>query len=256
MKLSNRTILVTGGASGIGLAFAAEFIELGNEVIAVGRRREALEAAKARLPTLHILVADVSDLASVRGLAATMAERFPKLDVLMNNAGIMRYHNLARPGDDLVGLTAEVDTNLTGLIRLTAALMGQLTANHGAVINVGSGLGWVPLPASPIYCATKAAVHSYTISLRLQLREAGVEVVELIPPATDTDFNRDLPPDANVKLISVDTLVAQALPGLLRGDPEINVGQAAQLHWMSRIAPRFIQGQLYTASKGLIPKEG
>jgi uncharacterized oxidoreductase len=255
MKLSGRTILITGGSAGIGLAFAAKFIELGNEVIVTGRDRARLDEAKARHPKLHTIVSDVADIASVTALAAEVSARFPKLDVLMNNAGILVHRNVARGTTDLAALTTELDINVAGTIRTTAAFVELLKANHGAIINVTSGLAFVPLPSAPIYCATKAALHSYTMSLRFQLQDAGVEVVELMPPAIDTAINAGMPKDGDVKLISTDELVALTMPGLLAGDPEIRPGQANQLHWMSRIAPGFINGQLWKGSKGFVPAE-
>ena len=119
---------------------------------------------------------------------------YPRLDVLMNNAGIMLHRNLKVPATDLDGLMAEMNTNVGGVIRMTSAFIDILTANKGTVINVSSALAFVPLPSAPIYCATKAAIHSYTQSLRFQLEESGVEVIELMPPEPSSPDRRHFAP--------------------------------------------------------------
>ena len=178
MKLTGRTILITGGSAGIGLAFALKFLELGNQVIVTGRRQSALDELKRKHPKLQTIQSDAADPAQIAALARRVRAEYPKLDVLMNNAGIMLHKNLKAPAVDLDGLMAEVNINVGGVIRTTSSFIDILTANKGTVINVSSGLAFVPLPSAPIYCATKAAVHSYTQSLRFQLEETGVEVIE------------------------------------------------------------------------------
>jgi uncharacterized oxidoreductase len=252
MKLTGRTILITGGSAGIGLAFALKFVELGNEVIVTGRRQAALDEVKSRHAKLHTMQSDVADPAQIAALAARMKAEFPKLDVLMNNAGVMLYKNLKAPAADLAGLTAEMNINVGGVIGMTSALIDILTANKGTVINVSSGLAFVPLPAAPIYSATKAAIHSYTQSLRFQLEETGVEVIELMPPAVKTDLTADLP-QGSVGLISTAELVKQSLRSLRAGSLEIRPGQSKQLALLRRLAPDFINGQLWKASKRLVP---
>jgi uncharacterized oxidoreductase len=252
MNLSNRTILITGGSAGIGLAFALKFAELGNEVIVTGRRQKVLEDVKARHPNLHTIQSDVADPAQIAALAARVKADFPKLDVLMNNAGIMLYKNLRAPATDLAGLMAEVNINLGGVITTTAAFIDILTANKGTVINVSSALAFVPLPAAPIYSATKAAIHSYTQCLRFQLEESGVEVVELMPPGVKTDMTTELA-EGGVTVITTEELVKQSFVALKTGAPEIRPGQSKQLAFMRRLAPDFINGQLWKASKKLVP---
>jgi uncharacterized oxidoreductase len=252
MKLSGHTILVTGGSVGIGLAFAAKFLELGNEVIITGRRQAKLDEARARFPKLHTIVSDVSSAAEVAKLGVEVKERFPRLDVLMNNAGVLVNRNLGVSSSDLEALTSEMDTNVNGTMRTISALIDLLKANKGTIINVSSGLAFVPLTSAPIYSATKAAIHSYTTSLRFQLKDAGVHVVELMPPAVRTELTSGVP-EGDFKLITVDELVALTIPALEAGKVEIRPGQANQLHWMSRLAPTFINGQLFKGSKSLIP---
>jgi uncharacterized oxidoreductase len=253
MKLEGNTILLTGGSAGIGLAMAKELVALGNRVIITGRNAAKLEAARAEVPELETIQSDAADPDAVRQLAAHVAQHYPAMNVLINNAGVFIPRNLTGPTKDLVGLTSELDINLAGPIRTISALIDRLKANRGTIINVSSGLAFVPLQLSPIYCATKAALHSYTITLRQQLKDEGVEVIELMPPAVKTDLTAELPEDGDFKIITTEQLMKETFKGLRAGKLEIRPGQANQLHWMSRIAPGFINGQLEKGSKALVP---
>ena len=166
-----------------------------------------------------------------------MKADYPKLDVLMNNAGISHYKNLKATAADLADLTLELNINAGGVIRMTSAFIDILKANRGTLINVSSALAFVPLPCIPIYCATKAAIHSYTLSLRFQLQETGVEVIELMPPAVKTDMTADLPEGDGITLITTEELVKQSFKALKAGSLEIRPGQSKQLALMSRLAP-------------------
>ena len=252
MELTGHIILITGGSAGIGLAVAQKFIELGNEVIVTGRRQSKLDEVKALHPKLHTIQSDVADPAAIAALAADVKRRFPKLDVLMNNAGVFNMRNLRAPSSDLAGLTTEIEINVNGMIRMTSALVDLIAANKGTIINVSSALAFVPLTSAPIYSASKAAIHSYTTSLRFQLRDAGVRVVELMPPLVRTEMITDMS-EGDFKVITTDVLVAAAFKALKGGALEIRVGQSNQLYWMSRIAPGFINGQLWNGSQALIP---
>jgi uncharacterized oxidoreductase len=254
MKLTGRTILITGGSAGIGLAFALKFLELGNEVIVTGRRQAVLDEVKARYPKLHTIQSDIADPVQIAALAARVKAEFPKLDVLMNNAGVGAAMNLTVPASDLASLTSEVDINLGGVIRMTSALMDVLIANRGTIINVSSGLALVPLPSNAIYSATKAAVHSYTQSLRFQLESSGVEVIELMPPAVRTDMTDEFA-QHGISMISTDELVRQSFAGLRSGKAEIRPGQSQQLAFLRRLAPNFINRQLWKASKAMVPAD-
>jgi uncharacterized oxidoreductase len=251
MNVSGNTILITGGSGGIGLALAKKFIELDNQVIITGRRQDKLDAAAKDTPKLETIRSDAADAKAVAELARQMRARYPKLNVLVNNAGVMVYRNLSVP-DELDALTSEIDINLSGPIRIVSALIEQIKGNKGTIINVSSGLAFVPLQAAPVYCATKAAMHSYTISLRQQLADHGVDVIELMPPAVRTDLAH-FPDDASFKIITTDVLVDATMKALARGTREIRPGQSNQLRFMSRLAPGFIQGQLAKGSKSLIP---
>ena len=253
MKITGRTILITGGSAGIGLAFALKFLELGNQVIVTGRRQTVLDEVKAKYPKLHTIQGDVADPAQIASLATRVKAEYPRLDVLMNNAGIMLHKNLKVPAPDLDRLMAEMNINVGGVIRMTSAFIDILAGNKGTVINVSSGLAFVPLPSAPIYCATKAAVHSYTQSLRFQLEETGVEVIELMPPAVKTELSADIAEGNGITLMTTDELVKQSFASLKTGALEIRPGQAKQLALMRRLAPNFINRQLWKASKKLVP---
>jgi uncharacterized oxidoreductase len=252
MKLTGRTILITGGSAGIGLAFALKFLELGNEVIVTGRRQAQLDAVKAQHPKLHTIQSDSADPAQIAALAARVKKEFPKLDVLMNNAGVGVAKNLKTSVSDLAGLMTEMEINVGGVIRTTSALINILTANQGTVINVSSLLAFAPLPAMPIYSASKAAVHSYTQSLRFQLEDTGVEVIDLMPPTVRTDMTSEFD-EAGMSAITPEELVNKTLAALRAGKREIRPGQSNQLALMRRLAPNFINRQLWKASKALVP---
>lgn len=253
MKLSNRTILITGGSGGIGLAFALKFIELGNEVIVTGRRQAVLDLVKAKYPRIHTIRSDVANPTEIAALAARMKADFPKLDVLVNNAGISRYRNLATSAANLDELMVEVNINVGGVLRMTSAFIDILAANKGTLINVSSGLAFVPLPCLPIYCATKAAIHSYTQSLRFQLENSDVEIIEIMPPAVKTDMTADISDHDGISLITTDKLMKLTFASLRKGSLEIHPGQSRQLALMRRLAPGFINQALWKASKKFVP---
>ncbi|GAB1584161.1 SDR family oxidoreductase [Phyllobacterium phragmitis] len=187
MQMSGNTILITGGGSGIGEALAHRFHDLGNTVIIAGRRMEALEKAIGQRPRMHALTLDIESAEGVASFAKRLVTEFPAVNVLVNNAGIMRFEALDR-FRDLSDAEATVTTNLLGPIRLTNALVEHLAGqSNAAIINVSSGLAFVPLVAAPTYSATKAAIHSYTVAMREAL-EGKVEVIELVPPAVQTDL--------------------------------------------------------------------
>jgi len=189
MKTAGNTILITGGGSGIGRGLAEAFHALGNHVIVAGRRKAALDETTAANPGMTSLTLDIQDPADIRSFAAKVATRYPALNVLINNAGIMRAEKLQAQQDDLADAEVIIATNLLGPIRLTAALLPLLQKQpRSAIMNVSSGLAFVPMAQTPTYCATKAAIHSYTQSLRHQLRASTTEVLELVPPYVATDL--------------------------------------------------------------------
>jgi len=186
MKMSGNSILVTGGGSGIGRGLAEAFVKRGNRVLIAGRNRERLEAVAAKNPGMEVLTVDVADEASIARLAEQAIQKFPGLNVLVNNAGMMQTEDLRDPAS-VAKAEAIVATNLLGPIRLTLALLPQLAAQpDAAVLNVTSGLGFLPLATTPTYCATKAALHSWSQSLRWQLRATSIKVHEIAPPYVRT----------------------------------------------------------------------
>ncbi len=187
MQSTGNTILVTGGGSGIGQALAAAFHERGNTVIVAGRRQSALAETVKAYPGMSSMILDIEDPVSIAAMATTLESEHPTLNVIIHNAGIMRPENLL--AGELADAEAMVATNLLGPIRLTAALLPQLLKQpKAAILTVSSGLAFVPLAATPTYCATKAAIHSYTQSLRHQLRETRIAVHELVPPYVQTEL--------------------------------------------------------------------
>jgi uncharacterized oxidoreductase len=189
MNLTGNTILITGGGSGIGRGLAEALHTPGNQVVIAGRRQSALDETTAANPGMKSLQLDIESPAAIRAFATKAAADFPSLNVLINNAGIMRPENLRAQQPDLTDAEAIVTTNLLGPIRLIAALLPHLqTQPHATIVNVSSGLAFVPLVFTPTYCATKAAIHSYTQSLRYQLKSTSVEVLELIPPYVQTEL--------------------------------------------------------------------
>ncbi|MBM6578342.1 SDR family oxidoreductase [Microvirga sp. SRT01] len=185
MKTSGNTILITGGGSGIGEALAHRFHDAGNTVIVAGRRLDALQKACADRENMHAITLDVESAEGVADFAKRLLADHPTLNVLINNAGIMRFETLDR-SRDLADAEATITTNLLGPIRLIDALIDHLTQQQdAAIVNVTSGLAFVPMVATPTYNATKAAIHSYTVAMRHVLKDK-VEVIELAPPAVQT----------------------------------------------------------------------
>jgi uncharacterized oxidoreductase len=187
MKISGSTVLVTGGGTGIGRGLAESFHRLGNQVIVAGRRPEPLQAVAQDNPGINYLLLDQGDPADIRRFAAELAARYPDLDAVINNAGIQRVEDLST--GEVAAAEQTVAINLLGPIRVTAALLPLLLAKpRAAIVNVSSGLAFMPSALTPTYGATKAALHSYTQSLRFQLRNTSVQVIEIIPPQVHTQL--------------------------------------------------------------------
>ena len=189
MKMSGNTILITGGASGIGLAYAERFLSRGNKVIVVGRREDKLKEAKETFPSLHTRVCDVANDNDRKMLFEWATREFPQLNILVNNAGIQQRVNLQNASNDWEYYRNEISINVDGPIHLSMLFIPHLRKQQdAAIINTSSGLAIMPGVWVPVYSATKAALHSFTISLRHQLENTSIEVVEVFPPAVNTDL--------------------------------------------------------------------
>jgi len=187
MQPNHNTILITGGGSGIGRALAEAFHANGNQVIIAGRRKEILDEVIAANPGMKAAIVDIDNADAIRSFADQLKRDYPALNVVINNAGIMRPERLQDGGLD--DAEAMITTNLLGPIRLTAALLPLLQGQtHATIMTVSSGLAFLPLALTPTYSATKAAIHSYTQSLRYQLKDTAVQVLELIPPYVQTEL--------------------------------------------------------------------
>ncbi len=189
MNPTNNTILITGGGSGIGRALAEALHKQGNQLIIAGRRKSMLDETAAANPGMRSLTLDLDNPDDFQRFVAEVKAEFPGLNVLINNAGISKSERLQDGTEGLAIAESIIATNLLGPLRLTAALLPSLQAQpKSTVMNVTSGLAFVPLAMTPAYCATKAALHSWTQSLRFQLRDTAVEVLELAPPYVQTEL--------------------------------------------------------------------
>lgn len=191
MKINGNTIVITGGATGIGFALAEELVKGGNEVIICGRRESLLKEAKRKLPQLHIKVCDVSQERQRKDLVSWVSSHFEDVNILVNNAGIQRLIDFTSGASNRNPDEDEIDINLKAPVRLSEMFIPLLMKRkQAAIVNVSSGLGFCPIAVMPVYCATKAALHSFTMSLRHQLRNTSIKVFEIIPPTVDTDLDK------------------------------------------------------------------
>jgi uncharacterized oxidoreductase len=232
MKMRSNTIFITGGTSGIGKGLAEAFHHLGNQVIISGRREDRLRSVCAANPGMRHFVLDVTDHNSIRNTGRKVIEEFPALNCVFNNSGMQRRHDFAagKPVDD-AAMVAEIQTNLLGLIRVTAEFLPHLKNQQDAtLLNVSSGLAFVPISVFPVYCATKAAVHSFSLSLRNQLSGTKVKVIELIPPYVATELGGGAPtPAGALRQMPLDTFVAETMTELEGDADEIAIGGAKNL---------------------------
>jgi uncharacterized oxidoreductase len=192
MKMTQNTILITGGGSGIGRALAEAFHALGNQVVIAGRGKAKLDETTGANPGMKSLALDIGKVETLRLFAEQLAAEYPSLNVVIQCAGIMKPEDLLAPPGSPATDESIIATNLLGPMRLTAELLPLLRKQAQAtIITVSSGLAFVPMAMTPTYCATKAAIHSYTQSLRYQLRETSVEVLEIVPPYVATNLMGD-----------------------------------------------------------------
>lgn len=235
MQLTGNTIFITGGGSGIGKGLAEAFHQLGNKVIIGGRRPAVLEQTAAANPGIEHILFDVTRRDSIAQGAAGLIHRFPKLNVIINNAGVQRGVDFASDVDESK-FEQEIETNIYGVLRVTSAFLPHLKSLPAAtIINISSGLAFVPLARSPVYCATKAFIHSFSMSLRWQLRDTGVRVIEVAPPWVQTELgSTDTPgptaPTNRPGPIPLDRFIQKTLEALRTDDEELRIGRAQFLY--------------------------
>ena len=246
MELKNSTVLITGGTSGIGLEFVKQLTQQQANIIITGRDASKLEQAKKQFPKIHTFQSDVSNPKDIEQLYKEVTTQFPQLTIIINNAGIMRNMDLQDTSMSLEDITREIEINLSGTIRMVHQFLPFLKSKkEAAIVNVSSGLAFVPMSISPVYCATKAGIHSYSQTLRLQLKNTAIKVFELAPPGTETplmnNFEGIVDSNQNMK---VDKMVSIAIKGILKDKLEIRPGLSNVLKIMSRLAPNFMASML------------
>ena len=231
MDFAANTVLISGGASGIGLALAERFLEAGSQVIVCGRREERLREARARRPRLTIRRCDLAQVGERVALFHWAVAEFPRLNVLVNNAGIQRRVKLAEH-EEWTDTQQEIAINLEAPVHLSRLFIPHLLKQvNPAILNVTSGLAFTPLAAVPVYSATKAALRSFTLSLRYQLAQTPIRVVEIVPPAVNTDLGG---PGLHTFGVPVEEFADAVMVRLRAGDAEIPYGFSAQASRASR----------------------
>ena len=240
MELENSTILITGGSAGIGLEFAKQLLQVGANIIITGRDIDKLNAAKKKYPAIHIIQSDINDVVDIEALYRQIVEQHPGVNIIINNAGIMRSVELEDENVTLDNVTDEIDTNFSGTIRMIHRFLPHLMAKtSSAIVNVTSGLAYIPFITSPVYCGTKAGIHVYSEALRVQLKKTSVKVFEVAPPKTDKPMQTAIVETNDKGVMKIEKVVSIAIKGMLNDTFEINPGLANVMKWMSRIAPRF-----------------
>lgn len=254
MNLKNRTILITGGTRGIGLEMAKQLSQKGNEVVVTGRSSQRVAEVRRQYPHIRSYESDVTQVKDMETLYQQVIREFPKLDVLINNAGVGKTIDF-RSFQEGRSHSEEINVNLQGPIAMVETFLPHLLLQkESAIVNVTSALAFSPFPAVPIYSATKAALHSLTQSLRVQLQHTNVKVFELAPPTTRTDMLDGFGQEAlkGVKALSVEKLVELAIEGIESGNQEICPGDSKKMKFLSRIAPKLILKKM--SGSFLVPK--
>jgi short-subunit dehydrogenase involved in D-alanine esterification of teichoic acids len=238
MEMSRNTVLITGGVAGIGLALAKEFIARNNEVVVCDIQEEKLESVKKELPGIRTIACDINSSRDRERLLDTVQKKYSKLNILINNAGTVSWQNFLAPRLDLKDrILLEVNTNLLSPIELTRLFLPQLLKQErAALVNITSGLALMPLAAEPIYCAAKAGLHSFSQSMRYQLKDTPVRVFEVLSSWVDTDMARNV----DTPKMTVERVVVETMEGLQKDVEEIRIGQIDLLYWMNRLAPHWM----------------
>lgn len=238
--MTGNTVLITGGASGIGLSIARVFLANRNTVIICGRNMNKLEQVKEQHPQIHTIRCDISSPTEVTQMSERFVSDFPSLNVLVNNAGIQHQYEFLKDEGALRKIDEEIDINFKAVARLTKIFLTNLAKMpEAAIINVSSFLGIVPKSSAPIYCATKAALHAFSKSLRHQLQGTPVKVFEIITPLVDTDMTRGR--EDNAGKISPDVLTREVFWNLEKDIYEIKPGRTKLVLFLNRVFPSLIQ---------------
>ncbi len=243
MDLANSTILITGGTSGIGLALVKQLSTQGANLIVTGRSQDALTRTKVQFPGVHTYQSDVSNPQAIEQLYKDVTQQFPTLNILINNAGLMRLIDLQHTDQHLNDIVREINTNLSGTIQMVHQFLPHLLKQpSAAIVNVSSAIAFMAYSSAPIYSASKAGVHAYTKALRLQLEDTNVKVFEVIPPGVNTNLQHDwvLQPNPG-QLMDADKMVRETVNGLTNDTVEIKPGLVKVISVASRIAPGFIE---------------
>jgi uncharacterized oxidoreductase len=239
MNLSGNTVLITGGASGIGFALARALLETDNQVIICGRNAHKLETAKHHLPRLTTITCDITQANQLADLQSRLSARFPRLNMLINNAGIQLPMDFSQASIDEAIIEQEIQTNLISHIKLTNRLLPILSSqDNSAVIFIGSALGRVPKHLAPVYCATKAGIHSFAQSLRYQLAATSTRVFEVVPDLVATPMTADR---TTSHKITPEALAQSVMEGIKNEHQEILVGRTRLLFGIQRIMPRMAE---------------
>lgn len=240
MKITGSTVLITGGASGIGLSLAKVFLENRNTVIVCGRNVHKLNQVKMQDPGIQTIQCDVSSLSDVTRMVEYVTSHFPALNILVNNAGIQHIYDFSKDEKALHKIDEEIDINFRAVVRLTKMVLSNLLeTSEAAIINVSSFLGIVPKRSAPIYCATKAALHAFSRSLRYQLQGTPVKVFEIITPLVDTDMTRGR--EINAVKMSPESLAREVIQKLEKDCYEIKPGPVELMLFLNRAVPSLIQ---------------
>jgi uncharacterized oxidoreductase len=250
MNLKNSTILITGGSSGIGLELVKQIGEFNQKIIITGRNSKSLAEVKKMYPFVETFVSDVSNTSQIESLAKEIVSKHPDLNVIVNNAGIMRNLNMKSNKLSIDNITDELDTNLVGAIKMIHTFLPHLLSKSDAgIVNITSSLAFVPYSAAPVYSASKAGLHAFTKALRLQLLNTNISVIEVAPPSTETPLQNEFRSIIDAKMnMSVEKMVSQTLKGIMAGKTEIKPGMSKIIKLMSRIAPHFIINYLHKST--------
>ena len=241
MKLTNNTILITGGSSGIGLAMAKKFYEIGNKVIIVARDKQKLNEVKTQIPEIEIFQCDLTKQIDMDELIVFIEQQYPNLNMLFNNAAIQYNYSFLTEPNLINKIDYEIRANLISTIKLCSLLLPTLLKNeNSAIVNISSGLAISPKKSAPVYCATKAAIHNFTKAFRYQMEETNLTIFEIIPPLVDTAMTEG----RGKGKISPEQLVDEFIKDFKNNKVESYIGKSKLLKLISRIVPKLADGIL------------